>query len=73
MRINEKYFLAPAQRKGMQPILVLYEAPFRRNLQKKTLVQWEPCIQFLWAVAKNKIFIFDMRKPFKSPFLVLSD
>ena len=35
MRINEKYFLAPAQRKGMKPILVLYEAPFRSNLPKK--------------------------------------
>ena len=29
------YFLAPAQTKRMQPILVSCEAPFRSNLQKK--------------------------------------
>ena len=31
------YFLAPAQTKRMQPILVSCEAPFRRILQKKTI------------------------------------
>ena len=30
------YFLAPAQTKRMQPILVSCEAPFRSNLQKNT-------------------------------------
>ena len=29
------YYLAPAQRNCMQPILVSCEAPFRSNLQKK--------------------------------------
>ena len=32
-------FLASAQTKRMQPILVSYEAPLRSNLQK-TLAQW---------------------------------
>ena len=31
------YFLAPAQTKLMQPILVPYEAPLRSNLQKKNI------------------------------------
>ena len=31
------YFLAPAQTKRMQPILVSCEAPFRNSLQKKHL------------------------------------
>ena len=30
------HFLAPAQTKRMQPILVSWEAPFRSNLQKTT-------------------------------------
>ena len=30
------YFLAPAQTKRMQPILVSCEAPFRSNLKKTT-------------------------------------
>ena len=36
---EDLHFLAPAQTKRMQPILVSCEAPFRSNLQKKKLVQ----------------------------------
>ena len=38
-KMKNLYFLAPAQTKRMQPILVSWEEPFRSNLQKKNTGQ----------------------------------
>ena len=54
-----RYFLAPAQRNWIQPILLLYEVPFRSNLQKTLFHSSKLHAVFFFANcknSKNKIF-----------------